>query len=93
MQTLKQAHEDALIACKNATESHLKTHGEKYYCGFAWVEYSVSRTNSLEAKTLLQLGYTKSHKPKTLTLWNPSGHGTQCMETKSAGARAYADFM
>ena len=65
-------------------------HGEPGYCGFAWVEVHVDRTNSREAKELLATGFRKDYKPKCLTMWNPGGSGTQSMDVKEAGSEAFA---
>ena len=45
-------------------------YGEPMYCGFAWVDVYVTRTNSKEAKLLESVGFKKSYRAKTMTMWN-----------------------
>jgi len=68
-------------------------YGEPMYCGFAWVDVSVTRTNSREAKLLESIGFKKSYRPKTMTLWDPAQHRGQSMDCKEVGAQAYADVL
>ena len=85
--------QEALDAAKRAAEQHLDTVGENMYCGFAWVDVSVERTNSKEAKALESIGFRKSYRPKMMTLWDPAGHRGQSMDCKEVGAQAYADVL
>ncbi len=66
---------------------------DKYACGFAWVDVYVDRTNSKLAKVLIAGGFSKSYKPKCLTLWNPSGLHCQNVDAKEEGARAMATHL
>lgn len=66
--------------------------GERDACGFGWVDIYVERTNSKEAKALIEAGFRKSYKAKCLTLWDPAGLPTQSISVKEAGAEAFADF-
>jgi hypothetical protein len=68
-------------------------YGEPMYCGFAWVDVEVTRTNSKEAKALDSVGFRKSYRPKTMTLWDPAQHAGQSMDCKEVGARAYAEVL
>jgi len=87
---VKQAREAAV---KAETEFRAK-HGEPLYCGFAWVEVYVTRTNSPEAKEFIAAGFKKDYcKAKCLTLWNPGGSHTQSMDIKEAGADAFAKVL
>ena len=65
-------HTEASQAAKNAvgqflTDWRSKTGGNEYgepmYCGFAWVDVNVGRTNSKEAKALASVGFKKSYRP------------------------------
>jgi hypothetical protein len=67
--------------------------GERDACGFGWVEVYVSRTNSKEAKALIEAGFRKDYKPKCLTMWDPAGVPTQSISVKEAGASAMAEFL
>ena len=83
----------AIAAAKVAGELSYATVGERDCCGFAWVEVYVARTNSKEAKELIAAGFRKDYKPKCLTMWNPSGLGTQSMTPKEAGANVMATML
>lgn len=87
-QTIAKAVAAGKVEAKKAADEYVEQYGEPLYCGFAWVEVSVARTNTKEAKELIAAGFSKSWKPKTLVLWNPSGHQTQSMEVMSIGADA-----
>jgi hypothetical protein len=80
---------EARAAAINAEQSFIAKHGEMAYCGFAWVDVQVERTNSAEAKALLAVGFKKSYRPKTLSLWTCGGYNGQSMDVKEAGAMAY----
>ena len=67
--------------------------GERDACGFGWVEVYVDRTNSKQAKELLNAGFRKDYKPKCLSMWDPAGIPTQSISVKEAGAYAYADYL
>jgi len=66
--------------------------GERDACGFGWVEIYVDRTNSKEAKALIEAGFRKDYKPRCLTMWDPAGLGTQSVSVKEAGAQAFASY-
>lgn len=88
---IKKIVDEAKAAAKKASEDFIASHGEPFFCGFAWVEVKVSRTNSKEAKELIDAGFEKSiMTPKTLEMWNPSGSNTQSMDVKEVGAAAFA---
>lgn len=66
--------------------------GEHDACGFGWVEIYVDRTNSKEAKALIEAGFRKSYKPRCLDFWDPAGLPTQSLSVKEAGAYAFAHY-
>ena len=84
---------EAKQAAVAAETAYRAKYGEPAYCGFAWVEVRVERTNSAEAKALIAAGFKKDWKPKVLSLWNPGGSGTQSMDVKEEGAAAFAKVM
>ena len=90
---LNQIVQNAFTAAKQAEANYRAQYGEPGYCGFAWVEVYVERTNSKQAKELLAAGFRKDYKPKCLTVWNPGGSGTQSMDIKEEGARAFAEVL
>ena len=81
---------EAKQAATQAEQEYMKAHGEPAYCGFAWVEVVVSRTNSKEAKELKNYGFQNSWKPKRVYLWNVTDHHSQSMDVNECGAREYA---
>ena len=76
-------------AAKFAANVALKTYGDGWPCGFAWVEVRM-RTNSKVAKELIAAGFQKSYRAGVLTLGDPAQTRVQSMDVKSAGARAFA---
>ena len=67
--------------------------GDRYACGFAWVDVYVDRTNSKQAKELIAAGFRKDYKPKCLSMWNPGQLNVQNIDIKEAGAEAYATYL
>ena len=84
---------EAEQAANQAQAMFLSQHGEMAYCGFAWVDVFVERTNSKEAKLLKEIGFKRDYKPKCLNLWSPGNYHGQSMDVKEAGARAYAEVL
>jgi hypothetical protein len=66
--------------------------GERDACGFAWVNVYKVRSNSKLGKLLMANGFSKAWNGG-LQLWNPSGHGTQSISVKEAGANVYAAYL
>ncbi len=84
---------EAEVAANLAQTNHLNQYGEDAYCGFAWVNVFVDRTNSKEAKELMSIGFKKDYRPKCLNLWGPGSYHGQSMSVLEEGARAYADVL
>ncbi len=84
---------EAEVAANLAQANFLQKHGEMAYCGFAWVNVFVDRTNSKEAKELMSIGFKKDYRPKCLNLWSPGAYNGQSMDVLEAGARAYAEVL
>ena len=84
---------EAEVAANLAQANHLKQYGEDAYCGFAWVNVYVDRTNSKIAKELLSIGFKKDYVPKRLCFWKPGTYNGQSMTVLEVGARAYADVL
>ena len=100
--TIEDIHYQATQAAKSAVVDFLtrwnaqtggNEYGEPMYCGFAWVDVAVERTNSREAKLLESIGFRKSYRPKMMTLWDPAQHRGQSMDCKEQGAQAYAEVL
>ena len=90
IQAIKLEAEQAAVAAENA---YLAQYGERAYCGFAWVDVFVDRTNSKEAKLLKEIGFKRDYKPKCLNLWSPGNYHGQSMDVLEEGARAYAEVL
>lgn len=93
MTAIKDLVAQAIQAAQTAGQESYAQVGERDCCGFAWVEVFVERTNSKEAKELIAAGFKKDYKPKCLSMWNPSGLGTQSMTPKEQGAYAMAEVL
>ena len=90
---IQAIHNEALNAAITAENAFLAQHGEPLYCGFAWVDVFVERTNSKEAKLLKSIGFKPSWRRKCLNLWKPGGYNGQSMDVLEAGANAYAEVL
>tara|TARA_R110000823_G_scaffold270732_1_gene390283 strand:- start:97 stop:462 length:366 start_codon:yes stop_codon:yes gene_type:complete len=86
LQTIRSA---ALQAAADAGQAHMDAHGEHAYCGFAWVNIYGIKGNTKLGKRMKLAGFEKDYTG-AYSIWNPSGLGTQCMSTKTAGAHACA---
>ena len=71
---------EAEQAANQAQANFLAKHGEMAYCGFAWVDVFVDRTNSKEAKLLKEIGFKKGWQRKCLNLWKPGNYNGQSMD-------------
>ncbi len=89
---------EAEKAAGGAAAAHLaKYYGgnDNYPCGFAWTNiYTFAgkkiRGNSKLGKALKQNGITQDYN-RTFQAWNPSGLAVQNVDTKEAGALAFAE--
>ena len=63
---------------------------DQYACGFAWVNIYGIKGNTKLGKTLKAAGIERSDYKKCFSIWNPSEHGAQNIDTKEAGAVAAA---
>lgn len=84
---------EAEVAANLAQADFLHKHGEMAYCGFAWVDVFVDRTNSKEAKLLKAIGFKPSWRRKCLNLWKVGNYNGQSMDVLEAGAQAYAQVL
>lgn len=81
------------LAVKASRDKYQEIGGDRFACGFAWVDVYVDRTNSKQAKELIKAGFKKDYKPKCLSMWNPGGLGVQNIDIKEAGAYAMASYL
>jgi hypothetical protein len=93
MITAQQIQKGIPLAEQASQAMYQKIGGDKYACGFAWVDVYVDRTNSKQAKELIAAGFRKDYKPKCLSLWNPGGLNVQNIDIKEAGADALATYL
>jgi hypothetical protein len=62
---------------------------DQYSCGFAWVNIYGIKGNTKMGKTLKAAGINQDYS-KAFSIWNPSEHNAQNIDTKEAGADAAA---
>jgi hypothetical protein len=60
---------------------------DQYACGFAWVNIYGVKGNTKLGKTLKAAGINQDYS-KAFSIWNPSEHPCQNIDTKEAGALA-----
>jgi hypothetical protein len=60
---------------------------DQYSCGFAWVEIHGIKGNTRMGRVLKEAGI-KQNYTKAFSIWNPSEHNCQNIDTKEAGAYA-----
>jgi hypothetical protein len=93
MVTADQIQKGIPLAIQASQLMYAKIGGDRFACGFAWVDVYVDRTNSAQAKELIKAGFKKDYKPKCLSMWNPGGLGVQNIDIKEAGADALATYL
>lgn len=90
----KKVHEEALQNVDKALTLFLLNQGDYHgLCGFAWVSIPGVRKNSKMGKQLTELGFYKSDYERAFVLWSPGNVPTQCVDTKSVAADAYAETL
>jgi hypothetical protein len=89
---VQDACNEAAMAARTAAKEMYNRVGERDACGFAWVNVWGVRSNSKLGKALQSAGFRKDYTG-SLQLWNPSGHCTQSISVKEAGADAYAEVI
>jgi hypothetical protein len=99
---MKGFSKEQIISAVHGAKSEARAHAQKYFyeklggidqyaCGFAWVNIYGVRSNSKEGKALIEAGFSKSYSGG-LQLWDPSDMPVQNVDTKEAGAQAFADY-
>ena len=91
-EAVQDACNEAAIQARTAAKIAYNQIGERDACGFAWVNIYGVRSNSKLGKWLAAAGFRKDYSG-ALCLWNPSGHITQSISVKEAGAYAYAEVL
>jgi hypothetical protein len=90
--SLTEIHELARQAAIKAEASFVEQYGETAYCGFAWVKLMLDGRKPY-TKELVKQGIISKGWDNGYIVWNPAGNGTQSMDVKETGARAYANVM
>jgi hypothetical protein len=65
---------------------------DAYACGFAWVNIYGIKGNTRMGKVLKAAGIRQDYT-RAFSMWNPSGHPCQNVDTKEAGAQAAAEVL
>jgi hypothetical protein len=83
---------EAHAAAVAATAATVNANPDVWYpCGFAWVRIKPARGAFVNFLKEIDAGYTSEEGG--YVVYNPSGHPTQWMDAKYAGARAFADVL
>lgn len=84
---------EARTEARRAADEYFQTKlggQDQFACGFAWVDIYGVKGNTRLGKMLKAAGVERSDYKKCFSLWNPSEHGAQNVDTKEAGAYAAA---
>ena len=84
---------EAKLAAREAADKFFqeKLNGQdQFACGFAWVDIYGIKGNTKLGKILKAAGIERSDWKKCYSIWNPSEHNCQNVDTKEAGAYAAA---
>lgn len=86
-------YNEAVIAAAEAANKMITENGEQWYpCGFAWVKIKPARGRFVSMLKDMNIGRTDTFGGG-YSIWNPSGHHTQWMDAKYAGAKAFAEVL
>jgi hypothetical protein len=88
-------HQEATRAAEQAAADMLnKIGGDRFACGFAWVEVFGVKLNTRVGKEFARLGFRKGYgRGAPIELWNPSRSPVQNIDVKEMGAMAYAEVL
>jgi hypothetical protein len=84
-------YEEAMKSAMQAEKDFFEKHGEPMYCGFAWV--TIPNGRSKFVNWCKKIGLGSKHWSKGWYIWNPTGSGTQSMDIKEVGSKAFADVL
>ena len=93
VEQVKDIVAEAKAEAKKAADAFFQTQlngQDQYACGFAWVDIYGIKGNTKMGKILKAAGIERSDWKKCYSIWNPSEHGCQNIDTKEAGAYAAA---
>jgi len=84
---------NAELKAAKAARDHIQQHGEHpFNCGFAWVKIRPARGQFIKVMKEIKMGKTDDFEGGYM-IWNPSGHPTQDMSAKEAGAKVFAEIL
>ncbi len=83
--------EQIIAIAAEATKKYLETFGDKYPCGFAWIDIIPKHKGNtvlgkVERAELREMGFELDYTGKKFSFWNPSKNSTQSMDAKYEGA-------
>ena len=90
VEQLRNMIAEGKAAANKAALDYINTHGEDWYCGFAWTSIYDVKGNTKLGRALKKAGIEQAWD-KSFQIWNPSELGTQSMSVKEAGAQACAE--
>jgi len=82
--------EASAAAIKAGKAKYDEMGGDRFMCGFAWVDIHGIRANSKLGKQLESFGIKKDSWKKAFSVWDPAGLNVQNIDIKEAGADAFA---
>lgn len=92
VEQIKDIVAEAKAEARKAADQYFQTQlggVDQYACGFAWVNIFGIKGNTKLGRAMKAAGIRQDYS-KAFTIWNPSEHGAQNIDTKEAGARAAA---
>ena len=92
VEQIKDIVAEACAAAREAADLYFQTKlggRDQYACGFAWVNIYGIKGNTKMGRNMKAAGVRQDYS-KAFSIWNPSGHPCQNIDTKEAGAYAAA---
>ena len=93
VEQIKDIVAEARAEARKAADTFFQTQlggVDQYACGFAWVDIYGIKGNTKLGRAMKAAGIERSDWKKCFSIWNPSEHGAQNIDTKEAGAVAAA---
>jgi hypothetical protein len=90
VEQIKDIVAEAKAEAKKAADEFFQTKlggQDQYACGFAWVNIYGIKGNTKLGRAMKAAGIRQDYS-KAFSIWNPSEHGCQNIDTKEAGALA-----
>ena len=90
VEQIKDIVAEAKAEARKAADEFFQTRlngQDQYACGFAWVNIYGIKGNTKLGRAMKAAGIQQDYT-KAFSIWNPSEHGCQNIDTKEAGALA-----